>query len=162
VEQALEHVRSPLVAHAKPAAAEEPGVRPFHDPSMSPQSLAGVDATASNAWGDAASAQGTPEGRGVIGLVGVELGRTLTWSAWLPPWPDDRRNGIDERKELGRVVGVGRREADGERDAVAIDDEVVLGAELAPVHGVRSRLLAPLFARTLMLSRLARLQSMAA
>jgi hypothetical protein len=39
---------------------------------------------------------------------------------------------------------------------------VVLGAGFAAVHRVGSRLRAPLFARTLMLSRLARLQSMAA
>jgi hypothetical protein len=63
---------------------------------------------------------------------------------------------------MGRIVGVGRREPYGERDAVPIHHEVVLGARLAPVDRNRPRRLAPLIARTLRLSRLARLQSMAA
>jgi hypothetical protein len=45
---------------------------------------------------------------------------------------------------------------------VAIDDQVVLGAGLAAIDRVRAGLLAPLLARTLRLSTLARDQSMAA
>jgi hypothetical protein len=59
-------------------------------------------------------------------------------------------------------VGIGGRDADGQRDAVAIHHQVELGARFAPVNRVRPGLLTPLLARTLKLSRLARLQSMAA
>jgi hypothetical protein len=59
-------------------------------------------------------------------------------------------------------VGVGGREPHGQRNALPIHHEVVFGAELAAVDRVRPRLFAPLFARTLKLSRLDRLQSMAA
>ncbi len=59
-------------------------------------------------------------------------------------------------------MGVGGREADGQRKAVAIDDHEVLRAGLTAIRGVGPGLLAPLLARTLMLSRLDRLQSMAA
>jgi hypothetical protein len=59
-------------------------------------------------------------------------------------------------------VGVGSRKADSERDTASIDDQVVLGTGLATVGRVRPALLAPLLARTLRLSRLARLQSIAA
>jgi hypothetical protein len=59
-------------------------------------------------------------------------------------------------------VRVGGRQPDCERDAVAVDDQVVLGAGLAPVDRVRTGLIAPLLARTLSVSTLARDQSMAA
>jgi hypothetical protein len=59
-------------------------------------------------------------------------------------------------------VGVGRGEVDRQRDAVPIHHQVVLGARLPSVHGVRPGLLAPFLARTLRLSTLARDQSMAA
>ena len=78
------------------------------------------------------------------------------------PGPDDRGNGVDQREQLRRVVGVGRGEADRQRDAVPVDDEVVLRSELTAVDRVRSRLLTPLFARTLTLSTLDRDQSIAA
>jgi hypothetical protein len=92
----------------------------------------------------------------------VQLGGALPGPTWSAAWPDDRRDGVDEREQLRRVVGVGRGEADGEWDAIAVDDEVVLGAGLASINWVRAGLLAPLLARTLRLSRLARDQSIAA
>ena len=102
--------------------------------------------------GDAASAQGTAQGRGVVGLVGVQLGRALAGPARFAPRADDRRDRVDQGEQLGRIVGVGGREADGQRDAVAVHDQVVLGAGLAAVGRVRAGLLAPLLARTLRLS----------
>jgi hypothetical protein len=59
-------------------------------------------------------------------------------------------------------VGVGGREVDRERDAIPVDDEVVLGAGLAAVNRVGAGLLTPLFARTLTLSTLALDQAMLA
>ena len=100
--------------------------------------------------------------RGIVRLVGVQFRRTLAWTAWCPAWTDDRRDGVDERDELGRVVGVGGREPNGKRNAVPIDEQVVLGAEFTPVNGVTTGEFAPLLARTLRLSTLARLQSTAA
>jgi hypothetical protein len=54
------------------------------------------------------------------------------------------------------VMSIGGREPDRERDAVPIHYEVVLRTELAAVRRVGADLLAPRFARTLRLSRLAR------
>jgi hypothetical protein len=129
---------------------------------MSSESLGGIDSAASKTWHDAASAQSATEVRGIVGLVRVQLGRALAWAARLSSRADDRRNGIDERKELSRVVDVGSREPHSQGDVGAIHPEVVLGARLAAVGGVRPGLFTPLFARTLILSALARLQSMMA
>jgi hypothetical protein len=92
----------------------------------------------------------------------VEFGRTFARSPRPAAWSDDWWDRVDEREQLRRIVGVGRREANRQRDAGAIHDQVVLGARLAAVNGVRASLLAPLFARTLSESTLARLQSTAA
>jgi hypothetical protein len=79
-----------------------------------------------------------------------------------PRGPDDGRDSVDQRQQLGRVVGIGSREADRQRDAVAIHYQVILGAGFAPVDRLRPRVPAPLFARTLRASTLARDQSTAA
>ena len=92
----------------------------------------------------------------------MEFGWPLARSSRSSPWSDDRGNRVDQREQLRRVVGVGRGEADRQRNAVSIHHEVVLRACLAAVNRVRPRLLTPLFARTLTLSTLARDQSIAA
>jgi hypothetical protein len=79
-----------------------------------------------------------------------------------PRGPDDGRDSVDQRQQLGRVVGVGSREADHQRDAVAIHYQVILGAGFAPVDRFRPHVPAPLFAQTLRESTLARDQSTAA
>jgi hypothetical protein len=62
VEQPLEQVGAPLIADAQAAIAEQPGKRAFDHPAVPPESLAGVYAAASNAWRDATSPEGTPQG----------------------------------------------------------------------------------------------------
>ncbi len=49
----------------------------------------------------------------------------------------DRRDGVDQGQHLGRIVGVGRREADAQRDTGAVHHWVVLRAGFAPVDRVR-------------------------
>jgi len=162
VEQPLEHVSPPLVADTQAAAAEQSGERALDHPAVPSQPLAGVDSTSRNPRRYGASAQCTAYCRGIVGLISVEFGWPFARSSRSSPWPDDRGNGVDQREQLRRVVGVGRGEADRQRDAISIHHEVVLRACLAAVDRVRPRLLTPLFARTLTLSTLARDQSIAA
>ncbi len=92
----------------------------------------------------------------------MQLGRTLTGPPRSAAGTDDGRNRVDEGQQLGRVVCVDSGEAHRQRDTVAIHHEVVLGTGLAPIRRVRAGGFAPLFARTLRLSTLVRLQSTAA
>jgi hypothetical protein len=92
----------------------------------------------------------------------MQLGRTLTGTAWFPLRADDRRDRVDQREQLRRIVGVSGRDADGQRDAVAIHDEVVLRSSFAPGNWVTAGEFAPPLARTLSESALARDQSTAA
>ncbi len=123
VQQPPEHVRPPLVAGAEAPKAEQPGEGPLDDPPVTPQPFAGLDAPPGDPGRNAASAKGTAEVRGVVGLVGVQPGRALPGTTGPSARPDDRGDGVDR---------------------------------------IPSRLLAPLLARTLRLSTLARLQSVAA
>jgi choline dehydrogenase-like flavoprotein len=49
----------------------------------------------------------------------------LPRAARLPSWADDGWDGIDEGEQLGGIMGVGRRNSHRQRDAVAIDDQVI-------------------------------------
>ncbi len=126
---------------------------------MSTQPLAGVDPASRNPRRDATSSEGTAEDRGVVRFVAVQFVRTLPRTTWLAPRADDRGNRVDEREQLGCIVGVGRREPYGQGDAIPIHHEVKLRPRLATVRRVRAGRFAPLFARTLRLSTLARDQS---
>ena len=90
----------------------------------------------------------------------MELGRALPRTTGLPSRADDRRDGVDEREQLRCVVRVGSSKPNGQRDAVAVDGEMVLRSGLAAVDGIRADLLAPLLPRTLTESTLEWLQSM--
>jgi hypothetical protein len=92
----------------------------------------------------------------------VQLVRSEAWPTWSSARTDNRWDGIDQRNQVRRVMGVGGRKADGERDALAVNDEVVLRSQLAAIRGVTARRFAPLLARTLKLSTLARDMSIVA
>jgi hypothetical protein len=98
VKQALEEVRSSLVADAQAAKAQQPRLGALHHPAILTQSLGGVDPPAGNAWGDAAGAQGATQVRGVVGLVGVKFDRPLARPTRSSTRTDDRRNGVDQRE----------------------------------------------------------------
>jgi hypothetical protein len=51
-----------------------------------------------------------------------------------------RRDGLDQRDQLGDVVAVAAGEGGGERNAVGLDDHMVLAAGPAPVHRGRAGL----------------------
>jgi hypothetical protein len=61
----------------------------------------------------------------VIAAVGDQPGRSPARSSHAPA---HRRDGIDERDELGDVVAVSRRQRPGERDAAPVGEDVVLDA----------------------------------
>jgi hypothetical protein len=61
----------------------------------------------------------------VIAAVGVQ---TPGEAQWLAALAADRRDGLDQRDELGDVVAVAAGGACRERDGVRPDDQVVLAA----------------------------------
>src|SRR5262245_40957124 len=156
-EEGLMDVRPAFIAHGQAAIAVEPGERAFHDPPMSAQFLAGVDAFAGDAHADVALRQGPATARNVVGLVGM----ALVWPLAAPTRRGlDRRNGVPDRLEDRRVVTIGARQERGEWESSALDHTMALRARFAAIRGIRADGFAPLLAGMLAESRLARLQSM--
>jgi hypothetical protein len=96
--------------------------------------------------------------RVVVAFVGVELGRAPAGSTGTSPWPDDGRDRIHQLFKQQRVVGVGGRQANRQRDPGGVDQQVVLGAGLARSTGF-APVSSPRRARTLTESMAARDQS---
>ena len=60
----------------------------------------------------------------------------------------NRRHAVEQFEQLGDVVAVAARDREGERDAAAVYEEVLLAAATAPVDRAGTRLRAPFFACT--------------
>jgi hypothetical protein len=71
-------------------------------------------------------------------LVAVQLGGPLTWPPRPPTRSLDRWHGIYHGFQQHRVVGVGRRQPDGQGDAATVCQQVVFGPQLAAVCRVRA------------------------
>lgn len=150
-------VGAPFVAGGESSVgAVQPSEGALDDPAMPAELLLGLDAAASNAGDDAAhQASGAAEDV-VVGLVGVKL---VGAEARSTPAPADRSDLVEQRLQKVALVHIRRRDVDGERDALAVDDQMLLGPELSAIRRVRPGLGAPPFDRTLEASMLARVQS---
>jgi hypothetical protein len=88
------------------------------------------DAAAGDAWGDTAFAEHAAVLVEVVAAVGEEL-------AGLAPGPaapaEDRRNRVEQRKQLGDVVAVPAGQGDRERNPVGVDDQTILRARVTTV-----------------------------
>jgi hypothetical protein len=149
-------VEAAFVADGKPPELVEPGKAALDDPSMAAKSLACLDASPSDAGFDLTADASASATTVIVGLVGVQLVRSASWSASLAC---HRRDGVDQLLERHAVVDVGSSQYEGERNAAAIGDQVPLGAWSASIGGVRACRRTPLFAAMDELSTQARLQS---
>jgi hypothetical protein len=136
-------IRSSLVAHQEPAVPCQPRQRALHHPPVPPQSLAGVFSSPRDAALDAATAQIFSTAWIVVGLVCVQLLGPLAWST--PARALDRSDCVHQLLEDLRVVYVGGGEHHGEGNAVAVGQNVTLGAGLAPVGRIGPDRFAPLW-----------------
>jgi hypothetical protein len=86
-------------------------------------------------WRDAAFAQALSMWLGTVALVPLDDLWLVERTAPLAP---DMWNSLDQCIELRNVVTVCAAQDERERDALRVDDDVVLSAELAPVRGIRA------------------------
>ena len=128
-------VGPPLIADLEASIAHQPGQRPLHHIPMPAESLARLDATPGDPWRDPTPAQRPPAARVVLALVQMQLDRALAGPPGPPPRSLDRPDGVHHGLEQQRVVGVGGRQAGGQGDTMAVDQQVILGAELAAIGG---------------------------
>ncbi len=149
-------VGSPFIANFQAPEAAQPGQRAFHHPAIVAQALAGLDAFAGDAWGDAMRSA-SPATRGVIiPLVRMQLLGALARAS---ASASNRRNRIQGGFEHLAIVHVGRRDHHGQRETIALDHQMALRARFAAIRRVGSAGFAPPGAGTLAESSEARDQS---
>jgi hypothetical protein len=135
----------PFVSHLQASELMQPCDRTLDDPARLAQPASMCGAPLGQNRRNAHSAKRAAVGGGVVGAVALDPIGAL---AGAPGSARKRRNGNDERKELGYIMGIGRRERRRERDAPCIADEMVLAASFAPVSGIGSGFFPPCMART--------------
>ncbi len=155
-QERLMDIRSPLVPDRQPPVPGQPCQRPFDHPAVTAQALAGIDALARDPDRDVAAPQEPSAPGQIVRLVGMQLRGAFAAAAC---WRPDQRHGIDQRLEDHAVVPVRAGQEGRQGNALAIGDQMPFRAWLAAIGGIRPDRLAPLFAGTLALSRLARSQS---
>ncbi len=110
----------------------DPGQRPLHGPPRLPQARFVVDALLRQDRLDPQFPQPLPVWLRVVRQVPLEGVGPLPRAADLAR---HRRDLVEQRRELGDVITVGRRPAHGHGDARGVGQDVVLAARLAPIHG---------------------------
>jgi hypothetical protein len=137
-------IGSALPTNAKAFELVQPGQRALHNPALAAQPRAVGDATPSDHRADPARPQRPPVAVEVVAAVGQQYRGT-------PPRPappaGHRPDGVDQRQQLGDVVGVAAGQRDRERDPAGVADEVVLAAWACAVDRACARLRPPLRAR---------------
>lgn len=130
---------------AEPAEAVEPGEGSLDHPPVDAKSGAVAGVSAGDGRDDAASPDLVPIDVVVVATVGEQ---GIGSAAGVPDAASDRWDRVQQRHELGDVVAVTSGEEDGERGAVAIGDQMVLGACPASVDRRRARVKPPFSALT--------------
>ena len=130
-----------------PQAAElvQPGDGAFDHPARHAEMAAMSGAALADLRADAALPQDIPVAFTVVGTIGLNDFRARQRMA------TPSRNGrhaLQERQQLRRVVPVGAGQDDIQWRAVAVDEEVVLAARLAPISRVGTSFFPPCTART--------------
>lgn len=150
------NIGSTFIANPKSAELIAPGMGSFYHPAVSAKAVLGLNPSARNAGLDASISARTAAPRVVVAFVGVQLGETK------PRTTSGTRNGGDTIQQIFQnlgVVNVGCRQQQAQRNALSIDEKMMLRARFAFVRRVGAGLVAPFLAATVAESTTARLQS---
>ena len=150
------NVNTTLEAGAQLAEGSQPGVSALDHPAVTPQPIIALDALAGDAILDASTLEMSMASRVVVTFVRMQFHRPPARPA---PLATHRRHSVDQLLEDHRIVTIGPGDAEDQRDALAVRDEVALAAEFAPVRRVGPGVRAPRGLGTLAPSMLTRLKS---
>ncbi len=138
-------IRASFVADAEPLEMMQPGEGALDDPAHLAQSGTVGGAASCDQRLDAAHSQ---EAAAVLVEVVAPVRVQTSGSAGTSPPTPNRRNGVQQRQELGDVMPVPAGQRHSKRRSVAVDDQVVLGAGAGAVDGRGTDVVPPLRART--------------
>ena len=133
-------VGSAFVARAQPFEGVQPGEAALDHPAVSAQAGAVGDPAAGDPRGDAPGAQPSAVDVVVVAAVGEQLPRLASRPATQAA---DRRNGIQQRDQLGDVVAVAASESDRQRDAAGVAEQMMLGTGPGAVDRRRADVVPP-------------------
>lgn len=150
------HMGVPFVANLEPSECMKPGKGTFNEPARFTEATAMRRTDFGEQRCDAAFAQTLPVRLGTVAAVTLNNFRLAQRTSALSSYG---RNCLHQRIELRDVVAIRSRQDDRERNALCVDDEVVLAAELAPIRWVRASFFPASIARTEELSTRARAMS---
>lgn len=124
-----------LESDAQSAKVVQPSNAAFDDPARLAQSAAVGFSATGNLSMDTEGVERPAMFVMIVAAIALDDDRLAQQS---PLLTSDRRNGLDQRQQLGDVVTVGTGQDDCERDALRFGDEVVLGAGTSAVGGIGS------------------------
>ena len=150
------NVDAALKARTQLAEGSQPRVSSLDQPAVAPEPVIALNTSAGDAILDTAAREVRAAARKVVDLVGMQLCGPAARPARLAA---HGRQGVYQLLEDHRIMAVGPGDAEHQRDALAIRDEVALAAEFAPVRGVGPCVRAPRGLGTLAPSMQARLKS---
>lgn len=137
-------IRATFITDPQAAVLVEPGKGTFYDPAIDTQATAVRGPTPGQEGDNASSPQFLPMGLRVKSAIPQNRLGT-------PPGPSDfacdRRDGIDQRQQLGNIVTVGRRDLGGQRDSIGRGQDMMLGAGFTPIRRIGAGLGPPKTAR---------------
>ncbi len=145
-----------FVANLQTSKRVKPGNRALDLPTRFAKSAAMRRASFFEQGRDTTFTQALPMWLGTVAPVALNDLRLVQGT---PPFAPDAWNALDQCVVLRNVVTVCAGQDDRERDALRIDDEVVLAAELTPAHGIRAGFFPASMARIDALSTMARVKS---
>ena len=150
------HHRAALVTDIEAAEAMQPGERPFDDPACGPEATAVRGLAAGQDRENAAGAELVTMPFRVVPAVALHTIRSAPGASARPA---ERRDGVDERQQLGDVVAVRRGEDGDQGNPARLGQKVMLRPFLAAIGWVRSSFFPPRSARRDALSTRARVRS---
>ncbi len=118
------NVGAALETNTETAEVMQPRMRAFNDPAIFAKTAAMFDTSLGDHRLDTAIAQHASMSLRVVTAIGVDYTRSPQWVA---AQSANRLNPVDQRQQLRDVVDVCVGQDRGERGAVGIGDDVVLG-----------------------------------
>ena len=152
----IAHILASFPADAETAELMQPGERTLHHPPGLPQTTAMWGVALRQQGMDLSLAQPTAVRLGIIAPIPLPHVGPTPGSSWFPSYRWDR---LDQRLQLGDIMGIGSRETYRQRNSVGVRNHVMFAARFGAIRGIRARLRPPQTARTEALSTTARDQS---
>lgn len=118
------YIGTSLETNTEATEVMQPSMRAFHDPAIFAKATAMFGTALGDHRLDTAISQRLPMSLGVVTTIGVDHTRSVQWVA---AQSANRRNRVDQRQQLRDVVDVRAGQDRGERRAVGVGDDVVLG-----------------------------------